>query len=223
MRIQTLTLFLTAMIIVASPADAQGKRKRNKSKHLPIGAEAVLTDVEMTGTDDEAHSIESEKGDRGTLVMFSCNHCPVVVGYESRISRILNAYQQKGIGVIVINSNDIAQYPADDLEHMKKRGEEQKFEFPYVIDDTSDVARAFGASKTPECFLFDEDLKLAYWGAIDDSPRDANDVSVNYLTDAMDSLIAGEEVKTREAKAVGCSIKMRAQKKPKKTESTQEP
>lgn len=208
----------------AASASSDETPSPKKPARLAIGAAAVKADVQMEGIDGKRRSIESSRGEKGTLVLFSCNHCPVVIGYETRIAKLLNEYKDKGIGVIVINSNDAEAIEDDSLENMKVRAKERGFEFPYVMDDTSDVARAFGATKTPEAFLFDKDLKLAYYGAIDDSPRDADAAESHYLKDAMDALIAGRKIETPETRAVGCSIKLRpARKAPEETRRTGSP
>ncbi len=207
-----LATVVTAATLVTSATSDEGLAAK-KSTRLEIGAKAVTADKQMEGVDGKRYSIAQTRGEKGTLVLFSCNHCPVVVGYETRIAKLLNEYKDKGIGVLVVNSNDTVQFEEDDLAAMKERAKKRGFEFPYVIDDTSDVARAFGATKTPEAFLFDKDLKLAYYGAIDDSPRDPDAVERHYLKDAMDAMIAGSEVETSETRAVGCSIKLRPERK----------
>jgi len=143
---------LVAVLILMSAAfaalsdDAAGqerKKKRSKeSKALQIGAKAEMLDTEMIGTDGEIYTIEQVAGENGTLVMFSCNACPWVVKWEDRIAALGNSYPDKGIGWIVINSNDPGVVPTDDMEHMKKRAKERKFTFPYVVDETSEVAVA---------------------------------------------------------------------------------
>ena len=176
---------------------------------LSIGDKAPSTSVKMKNVDGREISIADVAGKEGTLVIFSCNHCPFVKAWQGRIASIGNAAKSKGVGVIVINSNDPASYPEDSYGEMQKRAEQLGFTFPYVVDATSDVARAFGATRTPEAFLFDKDGKLVYHGAIDDS-KNADQVTKHYLQDAVDALIAGKEVGTKETKFVGCGIKFRA-------------
>ena len=176
---------------------------------LSLGDSAPMATVKMKSVDGRELSIADVKGGKGTLVMFSCNHCPYVKAWEDRIAAIGNDAPAKGIGVIVINSNDPSEYPDDGYAEMQKRAEERGFRFPYVVDATSDVARAFGATRTPEVFLFDAAGRLAYKGAIDDNAQDAAKVERRYLADAIDALAAGREPAVRESKAIGCSIKFR--------------
>jgi peroxiredoxin len=176
---------------------------------LSIGEKAPSTSVKMKNVDGREVSIAEVAGKEGTLVIFSCNHCPFVKAWEGRIASIGNAAKGKGIGVIVINSNDPSAYPEDGFAEMQKRAQQLGLTFPYVVDATSDVARAYGATKTPEAFLFDKDGKLVYHGAVDDS-KEADKVTQHYLQDAIDGLVGGKEIATKDTKFVGCSIKFRA-------------
>ncbi len=176
---------------------------------LSIGDKAPSTSVKMKNVDGRELSIADVMGKEGTLVIFSCNHCPFVKAWQGRIASIGNAAKGKGVGVIVINPNDPASYAEDSFSEMQKRAQQLGFTFPYVVDATSDMARAFGATRTPEAFLFDKDGKLVYHGAIDDS-KEADQVAKRYLQDAVDALVGGKEVATKETKFVGCGIKFRA-------------
>ena len=176
---------------------------------LNAGDKAPSTNVKMKNIDGREVSITDVAGKEGTLVIFSCNHCPFVKAWQGRIASIGNAAKGKGFGVIVINSNDPTDYPEDSFAEMQKRAQQLGFTFPYVVDATSDVARAYGATRTPEAFLFDKDGKLVYHGAIDDS-KEANQVTKHYLQEAIDALVTGKEVATKETKFVGCGIKFHA-------------
>ncbi len=175
---------------------------------LNIGDKAPSTAVKMKNVDGSDMSIADVAGKQGTLVMFSCNHCPFVKAWQGRIASIGNAAKASGIGVIVINSNDPTDYPEDSYAEMQKRAKNLGFTFPYVVDATSDVARSFGATRTPEAFLFDKDGKLVYHGAIDDS-KEADQVTKHFLQDAIDAAVAGKAVPIAETKFVGCGIKFR--------------
>jgi peroxiredoxin len=175
---------------------------------LNIGDKAPSTSVKMKGVDGREVSIADVAGKEGTLVIFSCNHCPFVKAWQGRIASVGNAAEGKGVGVIVINSNDPADYPEDSYAEMQKRAQELGFKFPYVVDATSDVARSFGATRTPEAFLFDKDGKLVYHGAIDDS-QNATQVEKHFLQDAVDAVVANKDIATKETKFVGCGIKFR--------------
>lgn len=175
---------------------------------LGIGDKAPSTAVKMKNVDGQTVSIRDAAGEKGTLVIFSCNHCPYVKAWQDRIASIGNAAQDKGVGVIVINSNDPANHEEDGFDEMKRRAQQLGFKFPYVVDRTSDVARTFGATRTPEAFLFGKDWGLVYHGAIDDSQKSA-EVQKHFLQDAIDALVAGKEMPVQETKFVGCSIKFR--------------
>jgi peroxiredoxin len=179
-----------------------------KAGSLKLGDNAPQTAVKMKNVDGREISIADIAGGKGTLVIFSCNHCPFVKAWEGRIAEISNAYKDKGVGVIIINSNNPTDYAEDSFDQMQKRTEKLGLKVPYVVDATSDVARAFGATKTPEAFLFDKDGKLVYHGAVDDSKK-ASDVEKHFLRDALDALLAGKNVPIQETKFVGCSIKFR--------------
>jgi peroxiredoxin len=176
---------------------------------LNIGDKAPSTTVKMKNVDGKEVSIADVAGKSGTLVIFSCDHCPFVKAWQDRIASIGNSGKDKGVGVIVINSNDPAEYPEDSYSEMQKRAQKLGFTFPYVVDATSDVARAFGATRTPEAFLFDKEGKLVYHGAIDDS-QDASAVKAHFLEDAITASTAGQPVANKETKFVGCGIKFRA-------------
>jgi len=181
------------------------------SDPLAIGASipAAAAGVKMENIDGSMMSISDARGKVGTVVAFSCNHCPWVVAWEERMAELLNSAPEHGIGVIVINSNDIEKYPADSLPNMKKRAGERGFEFAYVVDSTSDVARAFGATRTPEFFLFDGEGKLVYHGALDDNAEHPDQVERTYLADAMQVLVSGGEIDPTQTRAIGCTIKFR--------------
>jgi hypothetical protein len=120
-----------------------------------------------------------------------------------------NASAKRGVGAITINSNDPASYPEDSMEVMQQHARDKGYQFPYVVDGTSDVARAFGATHTPEVFLFDKDGKLVYHGAIDDDSV-ASKVTKNFLNDALAALVEGKPISVSETKAIGCTIKYRS-------------
>lgn len=178
---------------------------------LGLGDKAPSTGVKMKNVDGREISIKDAAGEKGTLVVFACNHCPYVKAWQERIAAIGNAALERSVGVIVINSNDPKAYREDGYEEMRARAGQLRFNFPYVVDKTSDVARNFGATRTPESFLFAPDGRLIYHGAIDDSQK-PDDVQQHYLRDAIDALVAGKEVRVKETKSVGCSIKFRESK-----------
>ena len=177
---------------------------------LALGKSAPMADVKMANVDGTSLSIADVKGAKGTLVIFTCNSCPWVKAWESRIAELGNAYAKQGIGVIAINANDPAAKPDDDMAPMQERAKSLGLEFAYVMDASSDVARAFGATKTPEVFLFDRKGKLVYHGAIDDNAKAPEKVSARWLNDALVATAAGKAVAVKETKSLGCTIKFRA-------------
>jgi AhpC/TSA family protein len=160
--------------------------------------------------DGKELSIAQAKGAKGTLVVFTCNHCPWAKAWHSRIVALGNKSAKRGVGVIAINANDPSAYPEDDFSTMQSNAKKTKMGFPYVVDATSDVARAFGATRTPEAFLFDAEGKLVYHGAIDDNAKQPDQVKTRYLEDAVNALVDGKEIALAETKALGCGIKFRS-------------
>ena len=181
----------------------------SRGEPLGIGAAMPGTDVKMNNVDGKTKTLADVKGKAGTLVVFTCNHCPFVKAWQDCMVQIANDGVKKDIGVVFVNANDPATVPEDDFDHMKKLGEEKGYAFPYVVDENSAVARSFGASRTPEAFLFNGEGKLIYHGTIDDSTYDAAKVTKSYLKNAVDALLAGKTVPEPETKSVGCSIKFR--------------
>lgn len=176
---------------------------------LQLGDTMPMTTVKMKSVSGKEVTLSEVAGPKGTLVIFSCNHCPWVQAWETRMTALGNELPGKGIGVVAINSNDPAAYPGDDYADMVERARTRGFTFPYVVDSTSDVARAFGATHTPEAFLFDRAGKLVYHGAIDDNAQNAAKVEHHYLADAADALLAGKPIVAAETKSIGCSLKLR--------------
>ena len=164
-------------------------------------------EVKMRSVDGRLFNLEELRGAKGTLVVFSCNHCPWAKAWEERIVQAGNAALQRGIGVAMINANDPSAYPEDRFEVMIERAKSRGMQFPYLVDETSDVARAFGAGHTPEIFLFDAAGKLVYTGAFDDNADDPGAVKQRYAQDAIDALLAGKPVPVPVTKGIGCSIK----------------
>ena len=148
---------------------------------IAIGDAVPMKDVKMLGVDGKSVTLASVAGKKGTLVVFTCDHCPWAKMWQTRVTEIGNAAGKAGIGMVAINANDPTDYPEDGMDGMKQRAKDLKIKFPYVVDATSDVARSFGATRTPEAFLFDADGKLVYHGTIDDSPKDASAVKDAYL------------------------------------------
>jgi len=176
---------------------------------LAIGATLPAADQKMANVDGKMVALADVKGKVGTLVVFTCNHCPFVKAWQDRMVQIANDGVKAGVGVAFVNANDPAVFTEDSLDQMKTLAKDKGYAFSYLVDDTSAVARAFGATRTPEAFLFDAAGKLVYHGTIDDSTYEAAKVKKHYLKDAVDALVAGKNVAAPETKSVGCSIKFR--------------
>ena len=140
---------------------------------LDLGTTIPEATVKMRNVDGRELSIADVKGAKGTLVIFTCNHCPWAKAWEERIVSLGNTFQKRGVGVIAINANDPSEHKEDAFDEMVTRAKARGFKFPYVVDGGSKVARAFGAERTPEAYLFDADGKLVYHGTIDDNAEDA--------------------------------------------------
>ena len=176
---------------------------------IAIGDAAPMATVKMKSVDGREFAIQDVAGKKGTLVVFSCNACPYAKAWEQRIVEIGNTYSKKGFGVIVINSNDPDRVPDDGYATMQQRAKQRGMRYPYVVDATSEVARAFGATRTPEAFVFDASGKLAYHGTIDDNAHEPAKVKDRYLVNALQAVSAGKPVAVRETKSIGCGIKFR--------------
>ncbi|MEM6560939.1 MAG: thioredoxin family protein, partial [Planctomycetota bacterium] len=158
---------------------------------------------DLPGTDGDNHKLADYTADL-LVVAFTCNHCPYVIQSEDRIKQFHEDYRSKGVELVCINSNSTATYAEDSFEHMVERVKEKGFEFDYLRDESQDVARAYGALRTPHFYLFDKDRKLRYTGRMDDSPRDASKQTTHELRDAVDALIAGEPVEQPLTNPIGC-------------------
>lgn len=169
----------------------------------------AVADIPMKSVDGTEVTLATLPGEKGKLVVFTCNHCPYAKQWAERLTELGNRYAEQGIGVVAINPNDPVAYPEDDYPTMQKEAERLGMKFPYVVDGTSDVARAFGATKTPHVYLFGADGKLVYVGAIDDNSADPDKVTRRWLDEALGAVVEGKPVPTAESKAVGCSIKWR--------------
>lgn len=153
-------------------------------------------------------SLNDQKGINGTVVMFICNHCPFVIHVNAGIVQLANDYQDKGIGFIAISSNDVENYPADAPGLMKLNAQREGFSFPYLYDKTQEVAKAYDAACTPDFYVFDEELKLAYRGQLDDSrPNNGIPVTGKDMRIALDAILDGKPVSEVQKPSIGCGIK----------------
>ncbi len=177
------------------------------SDPLPLGSPIPNPEVKMKDVSGKEVSLKEAKTKKGLLVMFSCNTCPYVIKNQERTVEAAKHAMANGIGVAILNSNEAKRTDDDSFEDMKAYAKDQGYSWYYLVDNNSAQADAFGANKTPECFLFDGDGKLVYHGAIDDNPSDASAVSRKHLVSAMDEMNSGKEVSVKESKSVGCTIK----------------
>jgi peroxiredoxin len=175
------------------------------SETLSIGQQAP--DFELPGTDGRIYRLDTFREKRALVVIFSCNHCPYVRAYEERIKHIQSDYGPKGVQVVAVNANETQHHPEDSFELMVARALEKGFNFPYLRDDDQSVARAYGASHTPQVFLFDEHRRLQYTGRIDDNWQDPSRVQSQDLRLALDAVLAHQPVAQAHTNAVGCSVK----------------
>ena len=168
----------------------------------------IATQFELPNANPNGPEICSLSGlltDVGCIVVFTCNHCPYVVGSESRIEIIASRAREEGMGFVGINSNDPDNYPTDNWDHMVKRG--TNMSYPYLHDSTQEVATSWGADRTPEFYLLDRNGIIKYRGRLDDSPKDPSLATTHELMDAIDALLLDEEPETPRTDSIGCSVK----------------
>lgn len=175
---------------------------------MKLGDKAA--DFSLKGVDGKTHALSSYKDAKALVVVFSCNHCPYVQAYEGRLVELQEEFGPKGAQVVAINSNDDRGYPEDSFDKMVARAKDQGYNFPYLRDDSQQVARAYGATHTPHLFVFDADRRLAYTGKIDDNWQDAQAAKQRFLRDALEDLLSGKKPRLAETHAIGCTIKWRA-------------
>jgi len=184
----------------------------NASRPTPgYGVGDYAADFNLPNVDGKKVSMADYSNAKGFIIVFTCNTCPYAKAYESRIMDLDKKYASKGFPVIAINPNDINQQPGDSMDEMKKRSSSKGYSFPYLRDDSQEVARAFGATKTPHVYILNKEsngkYKVEYIGAIDDSPNDPSDVSETYVEDAIGAIMAGKKPSVTEKRAIGCTIK----------------
>ncbi len=195
--------FLSLAVIVMSGTTAF---KAVTNPELELGASIPKSEVKMMDVSGKEVSLADAKMENGLLVIFSCNTCPYVKLAETRIKDITSIALRFKIGVVIVNSNEAQRSADDSFEEMKKYALAQGYKANYVVDKNSQLADAFGATRTPQCFLFDK-KGLVYRGAIDDNIKDAADAKEQYLREALFSVGSGKPVKTTSTKSVGCTIK----------------
>lgn len=201
-----------------------GKRKRSRKWNLRILLRGKMTltfssykklqkgsdapKFSLKAIDGKIHKLEEIKGKEATLIIFMCNHCPYVVPKFEYIIELGKKYGERGLSVIGINSNDTENYPEDSFEKMKEYAQKYGFNFTYLIDETQQVAKEYGAECTPDPFLFDKNLKLAYHGRLDDAHRDKHEKGkTSEMEDAIKQILEGKEISISGLPSCGCNIK----------------
>jgi len=177
-----------------------------KETSLPIGSTLPKADVLVKDVSGKQVNLQQVKGANGLLVMFTCNTCPYVIRNQGRTKEVCAYAGDRKIGVILLNANEGDRSGGNSFAEMRAYAKAQGYSWYYALDGKSILADAFGASRTPECYLFDKSGKLIYHGAIDDSPGDADQVKRHHLQVAIDEMMAGKEVTLKETRSVGCSI-----------------
>lgn len=186
---------------------------RTPSTMLPLGT--IAPDFELPNVDGRTVDFAAASGSKGTVVMFICNHCPFVKHVADQLAALGRDYSSSGIGFVAISSNDVSTHPADSPEQMVREAEERGYPFPYLYDETQDVAKEYQAACTPDFYLFDAGRNLVYRGQLDSS-RPGNDIPVtgSDLREAIDALLAGRPPVSEQKPSIGCNIKWKAGHEP---------
>jgi peroxiredoxin len=186
---------------------------RTPSTMLPLGTPAP--DFKLMNVDGREVSLDDFADAPALLVIFMCNHCPFVIHVADELAKLTREYMGRGVAVVGINSNDASKYPADSPERMVAEAENRGYPFPYLYDETQEVAKAYRAACTPDFFLFDGKRRLVYRGQMDDSRPDSGiPVTGKDLRLALDRVLAGEEVPTEQRASLGCNIKWKEGNEP---------
>jgi peroxiredoxin len=187
---------------------AQSISQVQSTQGLKVGD--VAPTFKLKNIDGKMWSPEDDSKSKGYIVVFSCNHCPWVVKYEERYKDLHAKFASKGFPLIAINANDPVKVPEDTFEKMQERAKDKKFKFAYLMDETQQVAKDFGAEKTPHVYVVAREngqLVVKYIGAIDDNANEPKSVKERYVEQAVEAILAGKEVSIKETKAIGCGIK----------------
>ncbi len=181
-----------------------------ESNMLPLGTVAPSFTL-LDTVSGETMNLQTLKGEKGTVIIFSCNHCPYVKYLNNAIVAIAKIYQAKKIDFVMISSNDVEKYPLDSPDLMRENAITEGYTFPYLYDETQDVARAYDAACTPDFYLFDADLRLVYRGRFDGArPNNDTPITGADFRAALDALLAGEPISEKQYPSAGCNIKWKA-------------
>ena len=201
------TLIMCLPFLIFAQNTEKSKNKNSSFETISINDKIPEIDFELESVNKEWMTINSQVGDNGLLVIFTCNTCPFVVMWEDRYKLIEQIVEESNIGLVYINSNYKKRKGDDSFENMQKHAKKMDYQFPYLLDEKSKLANLFGAKTTPHIFLFNNKNTLVFKGAIDDNYKDIKEVEKFYLKDAIKQLASGSEITISETKAVGCSIK----------------
>ena len=172
---------------------------------VPLGEPA--RPFSLPGVDGKMHTLDSFQDHRILVLIFMCNHCPYVKAVLSRLIDLQNQMADKGVQLVGINSNDASRYPDDSMENMKKIAKEKNISFPYLFDETQEIARVYDAVCTPDIYVYGEDRRLLYRGRIDDNWQHPDKVTQQDLKEAIQAVLAGEKITAEQIPSMGCSIK----------------
>jgi len=200
-----LSIFLPAMVFLAAVFALSFRSESSAPGGYKIGDTAQ--DFNLKNVNGKNVSLAGIKNAKGYIVIFTCNECPYAKAYEQRIIELHQKYAPLGFSVVAINANDKNVVPGDSFDNMKKLSKKKKYPFPYLYDETQEVAKAFGATRTPHVYVLDKDRVVRYIGAIDDNSEEPTMVKTQYVGSAVDALLGGKEVAVKETKAIGCGIK----------------
>lgn len=181
------------------------------AQNAPYKIGDEVANFSLKNVDGKRLGMDAGSGEQGYIIVFTCNHCPYAKAYEDRIIALHKDFGPQGYPVVAINPNDPKEAPDDSYVKMQARAKEKNYPFPYLYDETQEVARRFGAVRTPHVFVVHKNesgkLILAYIGAIDDNWEDAGNVTKNYVSDAVAALKSGQQPVPAQTKAIGCTIK----------------
>ena len=203
-RVLSLLIVFALCLSLPRTGTAQGQE-------LPLGSDMPSVSASFTTTDGKSVSLPSLMGETATVIVFWSNQCPWVDRYEERVMELASAVQEQGVSFVLVNSNDATAYPQESEEANAERAAANDYSVTYIRDNDAALTRALGASRAPHVFLFDDTSTLVYAGTIDDSPASADNVENAYLRDAIEAVIAGEDVPVAHTKAFGCTLKLNDQ------------
>ncbi|PKQ69905.1 thioredoxin family protein [Raineya orbicola] len=196
----SLSVMLVAFLLWSNKPAGDGYKPGDKAR-----------DFSLKNIDGKMLSLATfPEATKGAIVVFTCNHCPFSKMYEDRIIALDAKYKPKGYPVVAINPNDPSRVPDDSFEKMIERAKEKGFTFPYLVDETQEIAKTYGATNTPHVFVLEKkgkDWIVRFVGAIDDNAKDASQVKERYVEEAVDNLLSGKKVSKAQVKAIGCTIK----------------